>query len=131
MRVLQVVLAWVIGVAIVGCASRESQLVGNWRAVPEKEPFTSSSFDEVLRSMELRPLTRNLRMEFTRDGKFKVSGGAGRGNGSYKWEGDDLVLTFNQTVPQFPVRFEMEFYELVEKTDFETEVKVRLKKSDK
>lgn len=93
-----------IGLAllIVGCKSKESQLVGTWKARPVKAK-SSNNLSDVMQSSQLSLWTQGMTIEFNRDGQFKVSQIMGAGTGSYKFEGDDIVLTLNSLAPQQPL----------------------------
>jgi len=120
----------VIGVGIVfalsmGCASKQSQLVGTWKARPVK-PVSSPNFRDVANSSMMSLFTSGMVIEFNKEGRFKMSQAMGWVDGEYKIEGNEIELKFNTFAPQRPLRFE--FVEggkaLGLKTEFESDAKV-------
>jgi hypothetical protein len=111
----------------VGCATKESKLVGVWKAEPVK-PISSPNLSDVHRLTMLGLVSQNLEIEFNKDGAFKFGAGIGQGTGKYKWEGDTIVMTFNTFAPQQPMKLKMEGDELVEATEFKSDAKLRFKK---
>ena len=114
-------------VVIVGCNSPQRRLVGVWKAVPITAK-SSPNFQDAARSAMLGLASQNLEVEFNAEGKFKFGAGIGWGTGKYQWEGDTLVLTFDTYAPQAPMNFVFEGEELVQKTDFASDIKLRFKK---
>lgn len=114
--------------AVLGCQSNTARLMGKWKAVPVKT-ISSPNLGDVSRSAMLSLATQNLEIEFNKEGKFKFGAGIGAGTGSYRWSEGDLVLTFDTFGPQREMRFRFQGDELVEKTEFESDVKIRFKKS--
>ena len=128
MRLWLVVLAVLVSlVGFLGCASKSARLVGLWKAEPIK-PQSSPNFADAARSSMLSMVTQNLQVEFNKEGKVKVGAGIGWGTGSYKWEGDVLVITFDGPMPQQPLKFKFEGERLVQQTDFPSDPKIELVK---
>ena len=67
--------------ALAGCASRESRLVGQWKAVPVKI-VSSPNLADVQRSSMLSLATQNLEIEFNKYCAFKIGAGIGGGMGT-------------------------------------------------
>lgn len=88
---------------LAGCASKEANLKGTWKA--RQEPVKSSTnLNDVMRSSALQLATQNMTLEFDGKSNFKVSQIIGWGEGTYKFEGDVLVLKINTLSPMNELR---------------------------
>jgi len=123
-----------IGVGILfatlsGCASKQSQLVGTWKA-REIKPVASNNFRDVANASMMSLWTSGMTVEFNKDGKFKMSQMLGWVEGDYKIEGNEVELKFNTFAPQRPLRlvFQDGGKVLALKTDFESDPKVEFDK---
>lgn len=127
---LKTSLLLIAAVLLVGCSSKTANLVGMWKARPNKT-VSSPNLRDVQNSAMMSLVTQNLTLEFNKDGAFKMSQPMGWGTGTYKWEGEDLVLTFNTFAPQQPLhlRFGEGGKTLESVTEFQSDVKLVLEKA--
>ncbi len=114
---------------VVGCGSKQSQLVGSWKARPVK-PISSPNLRDVANSSMMSLFTSGMIIEFNKEGRFKMSQAMGWVDGDYKIEGNEVELKFNTFASQRPLR--LVFAEggkaLELKTEFDSDAKVVFEK---
>jgi hypothetical protein len=118
-------LFFLVAVLLVGCASKEAQLVGTWKARPVKQ-VSSPNLRDVASASMMSLFTSGMTVEFNKEGKFKMSQMLGWVDGTYTIKGDEVELKFNTFAPQQPVK--LVFAEggkaLALKTEFESDARV-------
>lgn len=120
---------WIgVGITIAflsGCASKQSQLVGTWKA-RKVEPVVSNNLRDVASASMMSLWTSGMTVEFNKEGKFKMSQMMGWVEGDYKIDGNEVELKFNTFAPQRPLRlvFQNGSKALALKTEFESDPKV-------
>ena len=115
-------------IALVGCTSREKQLVGTWKArpVPNKP---SANLGDVMRASVMSFASQGLTIEFNDKEAFKAAIPIANGGGTYKIDGDVVTLTFNSLAPGQPLKFKFKDDKTLEQvTDFESDPKIILDK---
>lgn len=114
---------------VVGCGSKQSQLVGTWKARDVK-PVSSPNFRDVANASMMSLWTSGMTLEFNKEGRFKMSQIMGWAEGEYTIEGNEVVLKLQTFAPTQPIR--LVFTEggkaLALKTEFESDAKVVFEK---
>lgn len=116
----------IVGVA--GCQSRQSMLVGTWKAKPVPIPKTNNLADAARAGM-YSMFTQGMTVEFNDQGSFKMSMMIGAGTGKYTIEGDTVTLNFETMAPTQPLHFKFKDAKTLElKREFESDPAVVFEK---
>lgn len=81
---------------MVGCG-KEARLIGSWKAKPVEQK--SGTFQDAAQSSMMGFAAQNLRIEFTKDKKFKMWQPIGQITGSFEIQEDKINLTFDTFAP--------------------------------
>jgi len=123
---MRIAIGALVLLALIGCASRQKQIVGTWKAqpVPNKP---SANLGDVMRSSALSFAAQGLTIEFNDAGAFKAAVPIANGGGNYKIDGDVITLTFNSLAPTQPLKFKFKDDKTLEQvTEFESDPKLVL-----
>lgn len=114
--------------ALVGCQSREKQIIGTWKARPiATKP--SANLGDVIRTNFLSLAAQGFTVEFNDKMAFKAAVPIANGGGTYKIEGDEVTLSFNSLAPTEPIKFKFRDEKTLEQvTEFESDPKIVLEK---
>lgn len=87
MRIVSLALA----LALIGCNSAKSQLVGTWKGVQQPSRGSQNLGDEIGKSMG-NLVASQATIEFNADGRYKISMFVGAQTGTYAMEGRKVRL---------------------------------------